>query len=143
MQFMKRKSIACVLLITMLMSWTGIAFAFMPATSIQEHALEHSIKKTDLSSSHCKEVVADLKHMSANDNMPCSQDQISLSNAVSHNHCQDCATPQCQISVFNISILQEQQFALDKLVLQADRNFNYIASNSSDFRQDILRPPQA
>lgn len=142
MQFMKRKGIACVLLITMLMSWTGIAFAFMSAISIQERTLEHSVKQTDLFLSHCKEMVEDLTQLLADDNMPYSHDQISHSNFISHNHCQDCAIPQCQILVFNISILQEQQFALDPLLLQFDRNFDYIASNSSDFRQDILRPPK-
>ena len=142
MQFMKRKSITFVLLVIMLMSWTGIAFAFVPATPIQESS-EHAESTSHhvAVQSHCQDMAVHTEQMPVNDH--CQQDVSVHQHNMSHEHCQECVTPQCQTSVFNIYVVDEQQFALDKLVLQADRNFNYIASNSSDFRQDILRPPQA
>lgn len=142
MQFMKRKSITFVLLVTMLMSWTGIAFAFVPATPIQE-SFEYieSTSHHNVAKSHCQDMMVHTENILVNDH--CQQDINIHQQNMAHEHCQECVTPQCQTAVFNIHVVDEQQFDLDKVALQTARNFVYSKFHSSDFRQDILRPPQA
>ena len=71
MQFMKSKSITFVLLVTLVMSWTGIAFAFVPATTNVHHLTiqmktmqEHSSMHKGDTSEHClTQVKASQKHV--------------------------------------------------------------------------------
>ena len=147
MQFMKSKSITFVLLVTFVMSWTGIAFAFVPASSNAHSLSVQTNQKLDFE--HCeKQVDIHKKHVIQHDmnteNEHCEQSSISHSNHQnSHAPCQDCSTLQCHNSVSSFNLLETHSFNFSTFNSNDVLNAVYGIFHSADFKQDILRPPQA
>lgn len=156
MQFMKSKSITFVLLVTLVMSWTGIAFAFVPATTNVHHLTiqmktmqEHSSMHKGDTSEHClTQVKASQKHVMQHDmqstNAHCEQSTVSDSDTQSsHQLCKDCSIGQCQSSICSVNLLESNTLSLSTFNSKNIFNSVYGIFHSSDFKQDILRPPQA
>ncbi len=147
MQFMKSKSITFVLLVTFVMSWTGIAFAFVPASSNAHSVSMQTHHKFD--SDHCEKLV-DMKtnHVNQHDtNLSPSHcehvEKSHLNHQNSHVRCQDCSTLQCHNSVSSFNLLETHSFNFSAFNSNDVLNTVYGIFHSSDFKQDILRPPQA
>ncbi|MDY6457721.1 hypothetical protein [Acinetobacter faecalis] len=147
MQFMKSKSITFVLLVTFVMSWTGIAFAFVPASSNAHSLSVQTNQKLDFE--HCeKQVDIHKKHVIQHDmnteNEHCEQSSISHSNHQnSHVPCDNCSITQCQNSICSFNLLESSTLNLSTFNPKNIFNSVYGIFHSSDFKQDILRPPQA
>lgn len=149
MQFMKSKSITFVLLVTFVMSWTGIAFAFVPAFSNSHHTtMQTSQSKHNVGSEHCeKQIESSQVHVMQHDmngaNAHCQQGEMGYSNhQSSHAPCQDCSIPECQNSVCSFNLLEQHSFNVSTFNSNNVLNSIYGIFHSSDFKQDILRPPQ-
>lgn len=156
MQFMKSKSITFVLLVTLVMSWTSIAFAFVPATTnVHDSSMQMKTMKESSSmhkgdtSEHClTQVEASQKHVMQHDmksaNEHCEQSTVSDSNHQnSHLPCKDCSISQCQNSICSVNLLDSNTLSLSTFNPKNTFNSVYGIFHSSDFKQDILRPPQA
>ena len=147
MQFMKSKSITFVLLVTFVMSWTGIAFAFVPAPSTVHSVSMQTHHKSD--SEHCEKLV-DMQINSVNQHNTdlssshCEQvEKHHVNHQNSHVQCQDCSTLQCHNSVSSFNLLETHSFNFSTFNSNDVLNAVYGIFHSADFKQDILRPPQA
>lgn len=147
MQFMKSKSITFVLLVTFVMSWTGIAFAFVPAPSTVHSVSMQTHHKSD--SEHCGKLV-DMQINSVNQHNTdlssshCEQvEKHHVNHQNSHVQCQDCSTLKCHNSVSSFNLLETNSFNFSAFNSNDVLNTVYGIFHSSDFKQDILRPPQA
>ena len=147
------------MLMTFVMSWTGIAFAsnLSPSkTTLENNSISthHSLQKN-----HDHHVSFQTKvncHTSQNamtyEHPIYQQDAIhhdcnaehakNSSSEESHVSCVDCSISHCQTQVCHLNVDALSYIEMHILGVLETLNSEYTASHSSDFRQDILRPPQ-
>ncbi|MCU4414752.1 hypothetical protein KTH71_12035 [Acinetobacter sp. WU_MDCI_Axc73] len=153
MHLAQRKQTWFVLLMILIMSWSGVAVASvknMHASMVQQ-SVQSMTHGSDPSSCHHMSMQAqatktahashDLKH--ANPSMLHCDQQTSLQHSNAAQSCQDCHQLHCQ----NLNIYAEQLIpALPQQTAFAaisNSHTDYRGQHFSGFWQEILRPPKA
>jgi hypothetical protein len=141
------------MLMTFVMSWTGIAFAStslemtMPIDNHSQTNINHHEQSGELHTSmYCHDENVNAQHESVSQmtaEASCAQLDSDISKHQTHAWCEDCSIIQCQTQVCSLNVQAVNSVEMQDFNMPTILNFEYLSSQSSDFRQDILRPPQA